>query len=90
MVGKQFSGIHLKRKGSVTTFLKLNEGIKVRKNVVQVNSSQIFHCMVCVIRSVYELKEILNYEFSAWPPALFEDCSSRKGSGKAALLPVLE
>ncbi|KAJ8892915.1 hypothetical protein PR048_005496 [Dryococelus australis] len=78
MVGNPFSGITLKRKDVVTTLSKATKGI------------QLFHRMLCMLRSGEELPENLSYELSAWPLALFENCNMRKGSGKAALLPVLE
>lgn len=90
MVGKKFSDIHLKRKDVVTTLSKASNGIRVREHLVEVNSTQLFHRMLCVVRSDDELAANLQYELSAWPPALFENCSLRKGSGKAALLPVIE
>ncbi|KAJ8885750.1 hypothetical protein PR048_011950 [Dryococelus australis] len=90
MVGKLFSGITLKRKDVVTTLLKATKYIQVREHFVEVNPTQLFHRMLCVVRSDEELTENLSYELSAWPPALFENCNMRKSSGKAALLPVLE
>lgn len=90
MVGKQFSDITLKRKNVVTTLSKANLGIQVREHLVEVNPTQLFHRMLCVVRSDEELEANLSYELTAWPPALFETCNMRKGSGKAALLPVLE
>ncbi|KAJ8889647.1 hypothetical protein PR048_009147 [Dryococelus australis] len=90
MVRKPLSGITLKRKDVVTTLSKATKGIRVREHFVEVNSTQIVHRMLCVVRSDEELAENLSYERSAWPPALFENCNMRKCSGKAVLLPVLE
>ncbi|KAJ8885595.1 hypothetical protein PR048_011793 [Dryococelus australis] len=90
MVGKLFSGITLKRKYLVTTLSKATKCIQVREHFVEVNSTQLFHRMLYVVRSDEELTENLSYELSALPLALFENCNMRKSSGKAALLPVLE
>lgn len=90
IVGKPFNEVHLKRKDVVVTLATAQKGIRIREELIEVNPTQLFHRMVCVIRSDEELAANLHFELAAWPPALFKDCCMRKGSGKAALIPVLE
>ncbi|KAJ8882767.1 hypothetical protein PR048_014580 [Dryococelus australis] len=53
MIGKPFSGITLKRKDVV------------REHFVEVKSTQLFHRMLCVVRSDEDLAENLSCELSA-------------------------
>ncbi|KAJ8888935.1 hypothetical protein PR048_008429 [Dryococelus australis] len=51
MFGKSFSGITLKRKYVLTTLSKATKGIQVREHFVDVNSTQLFHRTLCMVRS---------------------------------------
>jgi hypothetical protein len=90
MTGKTFNNVHLSRKLNVITLAATQKGMQIRDDIVLVDSNQLFHRMVCVVRSEEELKEALKFELAAWPPSLFKDCLMRKGSGKASLVPLLE
>ena len=77
--GKLFSEIHLQRKNNIRSLASVTKAAKVRGEDV-CNPNQLFHRIVCIVRREDEL---------ARPPALFDDCSLRKGN-KASLVPVLD
>ena len=78
--GKLFSEIHLQRKNNIRSLASVTKAAKVRVEDVCINPNQLFHRIVCIVRREDEL---------ARPPALFDDCSLRKGN-KASSVPVLD
>jgi hypothetical protein len=89
VIGKTFSSVTLHRKDSVKTLSHMTKVIKVHENEIAVNPNQLFHRIVCVLRSDEELASFLQYELSPRPPSLFDEVSIRKGN-KASLVPLLE
>lgn len=87
--GKEFSSVTLHRKDAVKSLANVSKAIKVRGNEIVVNPNQLFHRIVCIVRSDEELASYLQYELAARPPALFDDVSIRKGN-KSSLIPILE
>ena len=80
MEGRRFSEIHLQRRNNVRSLASVTKAVKVRGEDVCINPNQLFHRIVCIVRSEEELAEYLTYELAACPPALFDDCSLRKGN----------
>ena len=80
MEGKRFSEIHLQRRNNVRSLASVTKAVKVRGEDVCINPNQLFHRIVCIVRSEEELAEYLTYELAACLPALFDDCSLRKGN----------
>ena len=80
MEGKRFSEIHLQRRNNVRSLASVTKAVKVRGEDVCIHPNQLFHRIVCIVRSEEELAEYLTYELAACPPALFDDCSLRKGN----------
>ena len=89
MEGKVFSEIHLQRKNNVRSLASVTKAVKVRGEDVFINPNQLFHRIVCIVRSEEELAGYLTYELAACPPALFDDCSLRKGN-KSSIVTVLD
>ena len=88
-VGKKYNVMPLKRKDRVMPIAIMNKSIRIRGESVIVNSSQLFHRIVCVIKNEADLKACFSYELALQPPALFDDVSMRKGQ-KSSLVPLLE
>ena len=89
MEGKRFSDIHLQRRNNVRSLASVTKAVKVRGEDVCINPNQLFHRIVCIVRSDEELAEYLTYELAACPPALFDDCSLRK-ENKSSIVTVLD
>ena len=89
MEGKRFSEIHLQRSNNVRSLASVEKAVKVRGEDVCINPNQLFHRIVCIVRSEEGLAEYLTYELAACPPALFDDCSLRKGN-KSSIFTVLD
>lgn len=89
MEGKLFSDIHLQRRNSVKSLENVAKTMKVRDEEICINPNQLFHRLVCIVRSEEDLACYLKYELAARPPALFDDCSFRKGN-KSSFIPVLQ
>ena len=67
MEGKRFSDIHLQRRNNVRSLTSVTEAVKVRGEDVCINPNQLFHRIVCIVRSEEELAEYLAYELTACP-----------------------
>ena len=55
MEWKLFSKIQLRRKNSVRSLASVTKAVKVRGEDVCINPNQLFHRIVCIVRSVEEL-----------------------------------
>lgn len=75
IVGQRFSDVHLRRKDKVRSLASVAKTIKFKGRDVEVNPNQLFHRILCVVRSEEELAEYLKYELAARPPALFDGVS---------------
>ena len=89
MEGKRFSEIHLQRRNSVRSLASVTKAVKVRGEHVCINPNQLFHRIVCIVRSEEEIAEYLTNELAECPPALFDDCSLQKGN-KSSIVTVLD
>ena len=67
MEGKVFSEIHLQRRNNVRSLASVTKAVKVRGEDVCINPYQLFHRIVCIVRSEEELAEYLTYELAACP-----------------------
>ena len=67
MEGKRFSEIHLQRRNNVRSLASVTKAVKVRGEDVCMNPNQLFHRIVCIVRSEEELAEYLTYELAACP-----------------------
>ena len=67
MGGKRFSEIHLQRRNNVRSLARVTKAVKVRGEDVCINPNQLFHRIVCIVRSEEELTEYLTYELAACP-----------------------
>ena len=67
MEGKRFSEIHLQRRNNVRSLASVAKAVKVRGEDVCINPNQLFHRIVCIVRSEEELAEYLTYELAACP-----------------------
>ena len=72
MEGKQFSEIHLQRMNYLRSLASVTKAVKVRGEDVCINPNQLFHRIVCIVRSEEELAEYLIYELAAMPPGPFQ------------------
>ena len=94
MEGKRFNEIHLQRGYNVRSLASVTKAVKVRGEDVCINPNQLFHQIVCIARSeVCIVKRrgacrVLNIRGGSMPPALFDDCSLRKGN-KSSIVTVL-
>ena len=68
---------------------KCDEGGESTRRGVCFNPTYWFHRIVCIVRSEEELLGYLTYELVACPPAIFDDCSLRKGN-KSSIVTVLD
>ena len=89
MIGKTFSNVVLRRKDKVMPLSSANSGVKVRGEYIAINYMQLFHRIVCVVRSDDELIDCLAFELAPRSPSLFDAFSLRK-TNKAVLASVLE
>ena len=69
--GKRFSEIHLQRTNNVRSLASVTKAVEVRGEDVCINPNQLFHRIVCIVRSEEELAEYLTYELAACPPRHF-------------------
>ena len=58
MEGKLFSETHLQRKNSARSLASVTKAVKVRGEDVCINPNQLFHRIVCIVRSEEELSSI--------------------------------
>ena len=79
MEGKLFCEINRQRKTIVRYLANVTKAAKVREDDVCINPNQLFHRIVCIAISDGELA---GYLHTSWQhaPALFDDCSLRKGN----------
>ena len=70
MEWKLFSEIHLQRKNNVRSLASVTKAVKVCGQDVCINPNQLFHRIVCIVRSEEELAGYLTYELVACPSAL--------------------
>lgn len=80
--------VHLKRKDKVRSLASIAKTVKIKDTTVEINPNQLFHRLLCFVRSEEELAGYLKYELAARPPALFHCTLMRKGT-KSALFKVL-
>ncbi|KAJ8875620.1 hypothetical protein PR048_023516 [Dryococelus australis] len=62
IMGISFANVTLKRKTQVFILAAMEMTIAIDKEPVVVNPNQLFHCIVCVVRSADDLEDCLQYE----------------------------
>lgn len=88
LVGKKFSELKLKRSDKVNPLSSMNKTIVIREENVIVNTEELF-ARIVLIKGKEEFADLLKYELSPRPPALFDQMSMRK-TNKAALCTIFE
>ncbi|KAJ8873473.1 hypothetical protein PR048_024291 [Dryococelus australis] len=76
IVGIYFANMTLKRKMQVFTLAIMGK-ITIDKDPVVVNPNQLFHVIVCVVRSADDLEDCLQYELAPYPQSLFDDVGTK-------------
>ena len=71
MLGKNFAEIKPKRNDNVKSISSVNKCIKIRDDVIPVNSQQLFNRMICIATKTSKLEECLCYELSPYQTACF-------------------
>ncbi|KAJ8897634.1 hypothetical protein PR048_002983 [Dryococelus australis] len=77
IVGICFANVTLKRKTQVFTLAAM--GITSDKDPVIINPNQLFHRIVCVVRSADDLEDYLQYELAPYPQSV-RRCWSSHGN----------
>lgn len=78
ITGKKFGNIKLHRKDKVLPLSCVNNSVKVREEVIPVNTMQLFNRIVCVIKSDEDFASCLEYELAPRQLSLFDEISMRK------------
>lgn len=87
--GKTFDKAKFSRKDKVKNMATMTKTIKIGNQEVNINSNQLFHRIVCTVKTDEELKLCLKYELAPRPTSLFDTISLRKGK-KSTLMDILE
>ena len=88
MKSKIFGDIHLRRKDKVTSLKAITRSGDQQDEVLNINHNQLFHRITCIMKNEDDLEKFLTFELTTQPPALFDNCSMRKGT-KSSLITVL-
>ena len=67
----------------------MTNSVKVREEVVPVNTMQLFNRIICVVKSDEDFASCLQYELAPRPLSLFDEISMRK-TDKAVMYKVME
>jgi len=70
ILGKIFGDIHLHRKDKVLPLSSVTNSVKVRKELIPVNTMQLFNRIVCVVKSDEDFASCLQYELASRPLSL--------------------
>ena len=89
ILGKKFGDIQLHRKDKVLPLSCVNNSVKVREEVIPVNTMQLFSRIVCVIKTDKDFASCLEYEVAPRPLSLFNEISMRK-TQKSVMYDVIE
>ncbi|KAK3918359.1 Chromosome-associated kinesin KIF4 [Frankliniella fusca] len=89
MVGKTFEDLHLRREDKVTPLGNIGKSVKIgERAVVMIDSMQLFHRIICVVKDEPDLRTYFSFELAPTPLSLFDSMGfSRKGT-KAMLVPA--
>ncbi|KAJ8937017.1 hypothetical protein NQ314_012099 [Rhamnusium bicolor] len=88
-IGKSFNKAQFLRKDKVKNIAAITKTIKIGNQEVNINSNQLFHRIVCVVKTDEELKPCLKYQLAPQLTSLFDTISLRKGK-KSSLIDILE
>ena len=83
MSGKKFTNIILHRSDKVTPIGAKDRTVKIRGQQVDVNPTQLFNRITCILNNSSEMETFLSYELAPQPPSLFKDGIMRKPAKKA-------
>ncbi|KAK3933066.1 Hydrogenase transcriptional regulatory protein HupR1 [Frankliniella fusca] len=89
-VGKDFKTLKLHRKDACKSLASLSQThVRVGDDNVEINSNQLFHRSLCVLKTAEEIEAAFEFEMAARAPALFENCGSMRKGCKSTLAEVL-
>ncbi|KAK3932952.1 Elongation factor 4, partial [Frankliniella fusca] len=89
-VGKDFKTLKLHRKDACKSLASLSQThARVGDDNVEINSNQLFHRSLCVLKTAEEIEAAFEFEMAARAPALFENCGSMRKGCKSTLAEVL-
>ncbi|KAG0720612.1 hypothetical protein GWK47_048171 [Chionoecetes opilio] len=89
LVGKPFGEVKLRRKDRVLPLGTVNNSVKVRDEVIPVNTMQLFNRIICVVKSDADFASHLEYELAPRPLSLFDEISMRK-TEKSVMYSIIE
>lgn len=81
--GKNFGELKLKRNDRVVSMAMSHNAVNVRGKEVDINPTLLFLRVTCVIDDNREMSNYLEYEFSRYPPSMFEKGQMRKTARSA-------
>lgn len=85
--GCSYGDISLKRSNVVTQLSSVNSSCKIRGNIIQVDTTQLFQRIICTVRLDEELQNCFSHELAAFPMSLFDHAGMRK-TAKSSLYKV--
>lgn len=80
IIGCNFHEVKLKRRNRVNTLADMNCSVKIRDEIVPVNTTLLLQRCLWIAKEEPELEEFFTYELSPRPLALFDDEGMRKTS----------
>lgn len=89
ITGQNYADVKLKRNDRVISIGAASDSVEVRGKEVEIDPMSLFLRVTCVISDPREMKDHLAYEFSKYPPSLFQKGMMRK-TAKHALADVLK
>jgi len=89
IMSKTFGDIHLHRKDKVLPLSSVTNSVKVREELIHVNTMQLFDSIVCLIKSDEDFASCLEYERAPRPLSLIDDIPMRK-TQKSVMYDVIE
>ena len=89
-VGSDFKTLKLRRKDACKTLASLTQtAVRVGDEEVEINSNQLFHRSLCVLKTTEEVEMAFQYEMAARAPALFESNGAMRKGCKSSLAEAL-
>lgn len=78
MIGQDFASLKLKRSDKVKTLSYLGPCVKIREELMPVDSNLLFMRITFVMKTENDFQKYLKYELAPTPPSLFRDTMMRK------------
>ena len=80
VVGLNFGQIKLKKSETVRSLATVTKGVKIRDDVIPVDTMTLFNRIICVIDTEHERRKCFEYELAPQPLSLFTETSMRKAN----------